>query len=230
MDNVLVFLGTVAVITLTGALMPGPVTAAVMAKGLRDRWAGLHAALGHGLVEFPTIALISLGFYSYLTNEWVTIAIGLLGGGLLMIMGAAMLLSRKGAIAGIKEAAKKRRDHGSKTKAEKGPKGDPFPYHPFVIGALTTASNPYYFVWWATLGAVLVLNALEFGIVILVVMSILHFSFDLGWLSFLGYAANRSQKFWDRKAYLAVLVLCAVIMLAFGAWFAGSAAWSAINM
>ena len=230
-DNVLVFLGTVAIVTTTGALMPGPVTAVVMAKGLKDKWAGLHIALGHGVVEFPTIAVIALGFYSFLTNPWVTITIGLLGGALLIIMGLSMLLSRKGAISSIREAKKKSKSGG--TGAEAAPKcgkDDPFPYHPLVVGVLTTASNPYYFIWWATLGAVLVLNALELGLAILIVMSILHFSFDLGWLSFLGFAANKSNKFWDRRAYVAVLMLCAVIMLAFGAWFMGSAALSAAHL
>lgn len=223
-DNIWLFLGTVVVLSTTGVMMPGPVMAASMAKGLRSRWSGVHVALGHAVVEFPTIALIALGFSTVLKDSRVSIGVGILGGVLLIYMGLSMFMSRK------KSVSKLETVKGGKVSEKKtSSKFDPFPYPPLVAGIITTATNPYYFLWWATLGAALILNAVEFGLVILVVMSILHWSIDLGWNAFLGFAVNKSKGF-DERAYLAVFGLCGIIMLAFGGWFLASALKTALGL
>lgn len=237
-DNVFLFLATVVAISTTGVMMPGPVTAATIAKGYKSRWAGIHIALGHGLVEFPTIALMALGFSTVLKDFRVAIIIGLAGGTMLVYMGTAMITSREGVVAKLKgservvgpEGRKKGASKGQRAKAGKGKgkakdegKDDPFPYHPLIAGVMTTASNPYYFLWWATLGAALTMNAIEFGLVVLVIFAVLHWSIDLGWDFFIGYAVNRSKRFWDNRVYITVFGICGAIMVFFGIWFIGSA-------
>ena len=59
----LLFLGQVVVISLSGVMAPGPVTAAAIGMGARSRYAGMLLAIGHGIVEFPLMILIVL--------EWV---------------------------------------------------------------------------------------------------------------------------------------------------------------
>ena len=225
-DNTLLFLAAVVAISTTGVMMPGPVMAASMAKGLKSRWSGIQVALGHGVVEFPTIALIYLGFSTVLKDPRVSVTIGLLGGALLLYMGATMVISRKA------QAAKMKKAQGSKVKKKAKTvkdKDDPFPYPPLVAGIITTATNPYFFLWWATLGAALILNAVALGLAILVVMSVLHWSIDLGWNGFIGYAVNRSKGLGRGKAYLAVFALCGIMMLAFGVWFIASAVRTALG-
>jgi len=229
--NLPLFLGTVAVISVTGALMPGPVTAAVVAKGYRNRWAGLHIALGHAAVEFPTIALMALGFSAVLRDRWVNIGIGLLGGAMLVFLGVSMLISRGGvAVAllapppSVVTAGTDIRSGAKRAKAA----GDPFPYHPFLAGIITTASNPYYFLWWATLGAALTLNALEFGLAVLLVFAVLHWSIDLGWDVLLSFTVHSSRGLWDRRVYVAVFALCGGVMVFFGLWFAAGAVYNLV--
>jgi len=223
-DNTLLFLATVVAISTTGVLMPGPVMAASMVKGLKSRWAGIHVALGHGIVEFPTIALVYIGFNTVLKDPRVSVAIGLLGGALLLYMGINMVLSRKA------QASKLEKVKGPKPKKKGKARDDPFPYPPLVAGIITTATNPYFFLWWATLGAALVLNAVALGLVILVVMSVLHWSIDLGWCGFIGYAVNKSKGLGAGKAYVAVFALCGIIMLVFGGWFVFSAVRTAMGL
>ncbi len=208
--NVWSFFATVAAISVTGVMMPGPVTAAAIAKGYRQRWAGMSIALGHGVVEFPTIALMALGFSKVLQNHLVNIVIGLLGGAMLVVMGSTMMLSRGGVIDKLRKSG----DAGAR---------DLFPYHPFIAGIITTASNPYYFLWWATLGAALTLNALEFGLAVLVVFAVLHWTIDLGWDVLLSYAVHRSRGIWDDRVFVAVFALCGGAMVLFGVWFGASA-------
>ncbi len=217
--NLLVFLGTVVAISVTGVMMPGPVTAAAIAKGYCQKWAGLHIALGHALVEFPTIALMALGFSAVLRNAWVNIAIGLLGGAMLVFMGVSMMLGRGGVVGKLRGAGKDDKD------GPPAPKDavDPFPYHPVVAGIVTTASNPYYFLWWATLGAALTLNALEFGLAVLVVFAVLHWSIDLGWDVFLAYTVHKSRGLWNDHVFIAVFAFCGGVMVLFGIWFGASA-------
>jgi len=227
-ENLIIFLVTVVAISTTGVMMPGPVMAATIAKGYKNRWAGIHIALGHGVIEFPTIAFMALGFSAVLKNNWVAIAIGLAGGSMLVYMGLSMISSREGVVAKLRESETKtkgKKKKKGKTRSKKTAKNgdDPFPYHPFVAGVITTASNPYYFLWWATLGAALTLNALEFGLVVLVVFAVLHWSVDLGWDFFIGYAVNKSKRFWDKKVYITVFGVCGLIMMVFGIWFIASA-------
>lgn len=217
--NLLVFLGTVAAISVTGAMMPGPVTAAAIAKGFHQKWAGLHIAIGHALVEFPTIALIALGFSAVLRDHWVNIGIGLLGGAMLVFIGVSMVLSRGGVVERLRGARDGSKSGGPAAKAP----ADPFPYHPVIAGVMTTASNPYYFLWWATLGAALTMNALEFGLAVLVVFAVLHWSIDLGWDVLLSYTVHKSRGLWDDRVYAAVFAFCGGVMVFFGVWFGASA-------
>lgn len=226
--SLLVFLGTVAAISVTGVMMPGPVTAAAIAKGYHRKWAGMHIALGHAVVEFPTIALIALGFSALLGHPYVSVVIGILGGAMLIFMGGSMIVSRGGVVA-------KLRKQGAGCPAASDGKGwpavdDPFPYHPFIAGIVTTASNPYYILWWATLGAALIANALQFGLLVLVVFAMLHWSIDLGWDIFLSYTVNRSRGFWNDRVYIGVFAACGAIMLAFGVWFAASAVVTVLSL
>ncbi len=214
-----VFLLTVAAISVTGVMMPGPVTAAAIAKGYRQKWAGLHIALGHAVVEFPTIALMALGFSAVLRNETVNIGIGLLGGGMLVFMGVSMILARGGVLEKLRRPPADIKGGNSTVPAAP----DPFPYHPVVAGVVTTASNPFYFMWWATLGAALTLNALEFGLAVLVVFAVLHWSIDLGWDVFLAYTVNKSRGISNDRAFVAVFAFCGGVMVLFGLWFGASA-------
>ena len=45
-------------VTLTGVLSPGAVTAATIAQGTKNRWAGALITLGHAILEVPLIVLL----------------------------------------------------------------------------------------------------------------------------------------------------------------------------
>ncbi|MCD6446669.1 MAG: lysine transporter LysE, partial [Candidatus Marinimicrobia bacterium] len=58
----MLFLISVFLISFTGAMMPGPVTAVVIANAKRTPWAGFIVAAGHAVVEIPLV--IFLAFYA----------------------------------------------------------------------------------------------------------------------------------------------------------------------
>lgn len=197
MMDMLIFLASVGIISLSGVMMPGPVFAATMAQGYHDKNAGLRIALGHAVVEIPLIVLIFLGFDYIFSHDIVFVIIGMAGGLILLWMGQDMIRSRKTIL-----------------RVEEGPKRSAV-----QDGIFTTISNPYWLLWWATVGAALVASAIGYGLIILPLFIIVHLSCDAGWSWLLTSAVNRTKGLWDVKWHHLLLIICGGIMLVFGVYF-----------
>jgi threonine/homoserine/homoserine lactone efflux protein len=90
---------------------------------------------------------------------------------------------------------------------------------------ITTITNPYWFFWWATVGAALVTTAIGFGLIILPLFIATHLAVDLGWNHFVATTVNRSKGLWDRKWHEYLILLAAGIMIIFALYFI----WSSIT-
>ncbi len=188
----LLLLGATVVISLSGVMMPGPVTAGAIAKGAEDKKAGIKIALGHGLVEFPIIAVVALGL-TFIASWEAKAVIGVTGGILLIYLGTQLFKPVE------KEEAR-------------------FPYPSTTVGVVTSAANPYFFIWWATVGAALITRALEYGVLFLIIFAVVHWSCDLVWDSFLTYSSHGTLDHWERHSRK-VFAFCGAMMLIFGVWF-----------
>src|SRR5512136_1781316 len=159
------FLGLVLVVSLSGVLMPGPMTAATVARSYSDKWAGAKVAIGHALIEFPLLALITIivatGGSDLSANSTLMIVIGILGGAYLLLLGATML--------------KEKEYISDELESKKITKNS------FVLGITTTALNPGFIFWWVAVGAIVVSQALQFGILMIPIFGIVHWSCDLVW-------------------------------------------------
>ena len=91
MPGLFKFLLSTIVISLSGVMAPGPVTAATIAQGTRNKNAGALIAVGHAIIEIPLIFLLMLGLHVFLENEKVKIAIGIAGGAFLIWMALQMV-------------------------------------------------------------------------------------------------------------------------------------------
>jgi threonine/homoserine/homoserine lactone efflux protein len=197
--SLLLFLSNVFVISLSGALAPGPVTAAAIGMGSRNRFAGVLMALGHGIVEFPLMILLALGVGGLLVWPSVSIVIGLIGGGFLIFLGVQMFRGLAAAASG-----------GVPTTGG----------GPLTAGIVLSAGNPYFLLWWATAGLVLITQArTDFGIWAFVLLALTHWSCDLVWLSALSWASFKGSVLLGPKSQRIVLALCAAAMLGFGLYF-----------
>ncbi|MGQ9587357.1 MAG: LysE family transporter [Thermoplasmata archaeon] len=197
-DNIWVFLGVAILISFSGVMTPGPVFAATVAKGYKDQKAGVKIALGHGLIEFPLMALIVLSLGYVFEEPAVRLGIGLVGGSLLVFLGLTMITSRNVVAEG---------------------KDGYMPYNSVIAGALTTSANPYFFLWWATVGALLIGAAREFGPIVVVVFAVVHWSCDLAWYSFTSFAVFRTRHLWTPLVHKVVFGVCGLIMIGFGILF-----------
>lgn len=188
----------VAVVSLSGALAPGPVTAAALAAGTRSRHAGTMIALGHAAIEFPLMVLIVAGLGAVFSTAWVKLAIGGVGGLFLVLMGIQLLLTARTAAA---------------TAATSGARG------PFLTGVVLTAANPYFLIWWATVGLALATRAVDFGILGFVLFGIVHWLCDLVWLEALSLASHKGTELLGGRLQQIVLFACGLMLLCFGGMF-----------
>jgi len=195
--SLLPLLFTVTAISLTGVIAPGPVTAVAITKGAVRKEAGVLVALGHGLVEVPMIALVALGFASVMAVPGVKATIGLLGGVVLVWMGVGMFRTHIKAVDSGREVSR-----GC-----------------VLAGLTTTAANPYWFVWWVTVGATLVVSASAWGLVGVAAFTLAHWLCDLGWLSLLSWSSFTSRRFWTPAVHKGIFVVCGSVMAGFGIYF-----------
>ena len=191
------FLLRAAVISLTGVMLPGPLTAATIAKGYSNKHAGAWITAGHAVIEIPLIAAIYFGFEHFISSPQVEKGIYLAGGLMLLYLGFRMFRATgesPGAMGGLPASA-------------------------LVTGIVITGTNPGFYAWWATLGIGLVTGAAKFGPAGVILFTIVHLPCDLAWSEFLSVGTFKSRRWWTQKVRKIVFSVCALILAGFGVWF-----------
>lgn len=185
----------IIVVSASGALAPGPLTAATATAGLKKGWkAGIETSIGHTIVELPLVILLSVGFITLLKNPKANFWLGLLGSVFLLYFG----------IITVRESFSKREaKYESRTPA------------PIITGIVLTALNPYFLAWWIGIGSSLIPLAIEkagwFGIGILYIF---HVWLDYAWLAFIAAISSLGRL----KTTVYRIILCALggMVLYFG--------------
>ena len=196
------FLLQAVIISLSGVMAPGPITAVTVGSGAKSPHAGALVAFGHGIVEFPLMLFVFFGLGHVLGLEPVKIVIFALGGGFLLFMGIDMLRSLKNA--------------GAVTNANTG--------KPLAAGILLSLGNAYFLIWWATVGATLISKAVAFGLLGFLVFAVVHWLCDFVWFYILSAVSYRGGNLLGVKFQKAVFGICGVFLLIFGIKFIGDAA------
>ena len=200
--ELIIFLASAAVISLSGVMSPGPMTAAAIGHGARSRSAGVWISLGHGAVEVPLIVVLYLGASALFQADWTRITIGLAGGLFLLYMGVGLMRTR----AELPGSEDKTSTKSSFTA-------------PVVAGILMSIGNPYFLLWWATIGLGLVMGAETFGAIGIVAFIIVHWSCDLIWFTILSALSNKGVETFGAKLYQRVSLACGVALILFGGLF-----------
>lgn len=191
------FLIQAVLVSLSGVMAPGPLTAVSVGKGSESPHAGARVALGHGIVEFPLMVAIYLGLGRWVQTPTAKAVIGLLGGVALLWMSADMLRTARQPVT----------VHGRGGTS------------PVAAGVLMSAGNPYFLVWWATVGAALILQAAAFGLPGFLAFALAHWLCDLGWNEALSYVTYRGGTLLGRRFYRGILFLCGLFLLYLGFTF-----------
>ena len=190
-------LASVIVISFSGVMMPGPLFAVTLAKSYKSPWSGVWIALGHAVIEVPLILLIYFGFAQLFQINTVQLVLSVAGSGMIIWLGVSLFRARTEVVR----------------------KGKDLPYNAFTAGILTSGFNPFFLVWWATLGSMLIMRILEFGTIGLIIFAIVHWLCDLVWLTLVSNVIYRTPTFWHQKVQERLFIACSLLLVGFGVWF-----------
>ena len=197
-------------LALSGAMMPGPLlTVAVVGSVRRGFITGPLLMLGHSILELALIIAIVKGAASYLKHALVTNTISIVGGGVLFWMGLGMIIQSRHISLPINDSAKEKADIG-------------YGFHPVVEGIVVSVSNPYWLIWWLTIGLGYMLMAMGYGTVGILSFFVGHIMADFLWYSLVSYGVSRGKKFFTDKLYRGIIRFCGFFLILFGFWFLSS--------
>ncbi|MBI3945392.1 MAG: LysE family transporter [Armatimonadetes bacterium] len=205
-------------VALSGALMPGPVlmvtVAGVTARGFG---AAPRVVLGHALLELAVVAAIFRGLARVLAESGSRhVVIGVIG-----LAGAAALLWMAWGMGSSAWRGNLRLDlQGDPAAAARGTGA-----RDAVAGAVASVSNPYWILWWLTLGAASMVAAMKQGLGGAAAFYLGHISGDLVWYTAVGALVAAGRRSIDDRVYRGFLLLCAVALavlaILFGAFGLG---------
>ena len=198
------FVATVILITASGALAPGPLFFITISQGAKTgAKTGLVFSIAHTLIEFTLIMLFALGLLSVVNQLPIKITIGVPGGIVLLIFGIKQV--RDSLKFKIKKKAKSRNITTRNL---------------LLLGLTFTGLNPFFILWWLTVGANLILLSLEFASLAGVVfMYICHVWIDYVWLISVAHFAKMGANVIGFKWYRLVLAVFGVVLIYFGISF-----------
>lgn len=209
MNNLPGIFVTSFLIGLSGALMPGPVlTVTISQVASKGFWAGPLIVLGHGILELFLVAGVALGLGRILTLGPVIGTIALLGGVFLVYMGIDLL----------------RRFQGLSFSFQAKTEGRKILDHPVTAGILTSLSNPYWTIWWVTIGLGYIALSRRLGFMGLASFFTGHILSDLIWYSIVALALTLGRRLITDRIYRGLVGLCGVFLVAFGLYF-GYSGW-----
>jgi threonine/homoserine/homoserine lactone efflux protein len=185
-------------IGLTGALAPGPTLVATINASLAGDWTtGIKVSLGHIAIEIAIFFLIILGLASVASPY--TTAIAVIGGIALIIFGILTIAgSRSASLSAAPDQATA---------------------SPYMAGLLTSAANPYFWIWWLSVGSALLISSFEGGLLLAAVFMLGHWSADVGWYTFISTGVSKGRTILPDTAYRHIMAACGAFLLLFGLYY-----------
>ena len=200
MSDIIEFAIIVIIISASGVMSPGPLFAANITYGLKQGTkAGIKIAIGHSLVELPLVILLGIGILSLeIFPEFKTI---------ISILGAITLFVF--AFIQIKSTLKKNEKY--ETKLKQGP---------IITGVLLSALNPFFIIWWLTIGLKLISDAMAiWAFVGILIVFVLHVWMDFVWLGSTAFLISKSKKIISNTNYKIIMLALSAILIYFGITF-----------
>jgi len=185
------------IVGFSGAMMPGPLlTVTINESARRGVRAGWLLMAGHSILEFFLIVALILGLNKYLDNENFIITASLLGGLFLLWMGFGMLRDAwKGDLSLDLSDGNRKALFG-----------------PVLAGIFVSLSNPYWTIWWATIGLNYITNAWVYGITGLVFFFTGHILADFTWYGAIALAVVKGRRLINDRMYRSLIAVCGVFL------------------
>jgi threonine/homoserine/homoserine lactone efflux protein len=198
MDTLTTLAIQVIAVSASGALSPGPLTIATIALGARGGWrSGILVSLGHTFFELPYLVVLVFAF-NVLTGFLKASTSILAVVGALVILYFAYLL--------LRDAYRGVNLNTSNTLIST---------NPLIVGFMFTALNPYFLIWWLSIGMTLIAQIQNIGLTSLVIIYPAHVWLDFAWLSIVAGLSKRGSKALSLRGQRIMLATLGVILIIF---------------
>ena len=188
-------------IALSGALMPGPLlTVTISESTRRGAIAGPLVIFGHGILELSLITALLLGMAPLLQRNDVFVFISLVGGSILLWMAFSMFKSLPGLSLDVTP-------ENEKTK------------NLVITGILFSLANPYWIIWWASIGLGYILHSVKYGVMGVAAFFLGHILADLAWYALISFGVARGRRFFSDVFYRRLIGCCASFLVIFSCYF-----------
>jgi len=202
----------IILVSISGVFSPGPLFFVNLVLSKHGGfWSGIKIAIGHTIVELPVIILYSIPIiiFSSLNVTFSIIRIISFVGGISLIAFGILYV--------VKTLTK----------------DDNHPYiikrpairNPVLVGIIFMGANPFFFLWWFSVGFKLIADSVvslgyPFGVVFLFLV---HIWLDYAWLGFSSFLASRGIKLINLHYHKLMIVLLTVPLFYYGINFIISA-------
>jgi len=199
--NLLLIASTSFVLGFSGAMMPGPLLTLTIAETVRR---GPIAAplliLGHAILEGVVVIVVFLGAAEVIQHPGVFSTVAILGGLMMLWMGTGMLRG----LSSLRLELESKNEAGM---------------HPVIAGAVISLANPYFTIWWATIGLSYLVVAHEAGLTGVIVFYLFHILSDFVWYAFVSGTVAYGKRFLSDRGYRIMVGACALFIVGFGLFF-----------
>lgn len=196
--QLLILLGVGFSTGLSGAMIPGPLFLYTVSEAFRQgQRAGLKVVLGHLLLEAGFVTLVILGLRGWLSSalfQWIVAWVGGVG---LIVMGG-LILANLGHFTLARDADVE------------------FRWGAVVGGAFFSLVSPGFLLWWATIGAAVLLQGALRGMPGVAMVAVGHAASDLVWYWFVAWSVERGQVYCTDRTYRLIMAAMATGLVVLG--------------
>ena len=217
------------VVGFSGAMMPGPLlTFTIAERTRRGFWAGPLIVVGHGILELALILALVGGLSVILAAGFISQAVAILGGAFLLYMGIGMVCDAvRGRItfqtderANIQDERANIQDERANIQDDRARQKNMLKnMHPVLMGVLVSISNPYWILWWVTVGLGYITLSMQKGTLGLTSFFAGHILADFVWYSLISAVVAGGMRILSIKIYSGIIAICGVFLFALGGYF-----------
>ena len=205
MAPILIIFANSFLVGFSGAVSPGPLLAFNIKETVRIGFiAGPLVVAGHSLLELVTVGALDFGLAQVLDSDPVLAPVGLLRGCFLVWMIWGLLRNPSKDVRYLSGQGTIRSSLSLK---------------PLVGGVLVSLSNPFWALWWLTVGAALITRSLEAGLMGIASFYLGHILSDLAWYGFVSATVASGKRFLSQNVYRGIILVCGSFLGLLGVYF-----------
>ncbi len=214
---------TTFLVSFSGALSPGPLLSVTISESIKRGFrAGPLIVLGHAILEGALVIALILGLASFLGSNAVQKAIAFTGSLILLYLGWLTLKNSRSVEAQLTNSISESAAGNQSEKQERKRFLPPSLLGETYLvweGIFTSISNPYWILWWATIGLGYITISLQQGMYGLASIFSGHILADLTWYSFVAAMISKGRKLFRPVVYRRVNEACGLFLIGLGLYF-----------